>query len=227
NPINKNIAMGYFKIGEKEFLNGRYKLAIDNYRLCQKTDISYTEKIKKNYAESVFQIAGRYKNSDYKKSSELYKEAIKIDKDYYKKVDAKFKSIRKNQFTNILSSSIPGWRQYCRKQKNYLYISGGFLSFSGLAIYYSISADQHYEDYKKASTNSEANSLYDETISMRNKNIICQIGAIGTILWSIVDSYNYVGNFNNTFTIPQKNYSIKLYPSLDYNALTTNFVFNF
>nr|MBC8485358.1 tetratricopeptide repeat protein [Bacteroidota bacterium] len=162
--ITENIATGYFKIAEKEFFNGNYDTAIENYVLCQDMDISYIEKIKQNYAESVFQIAASYENSDHIKSSELYKEAIKIDKDFYKKVDVKFKSIRKNQFVNIISSSIPGLQQYCRKQKNYLYISAGFLSFSGLAIYYSISADQYYKEYKKATTTWKANSLYDETI---------------------------------------------------------------
>jgi tetratricopeptide (TPR) repeat protein len=191
---------------ENSFSIKKYQEAIEYYSICTKYDSTNFNQVKENYASSFILLGDEYfEKGKIEDAREEYFNAFDIDLSAARIIESKLSSLKKPALFYGMASIIPGFGQLLQGDNVSAFTH--FMVFS-VSIYTGTNmkklADEDYNSYKNAIKNKDAvitTIAQDE----RNKHLaISYISfgvGVGVIVYSIIDSFSKVKEYNSRFSL--------------------------
>lgn len=191
------------QIADDFFQKEHYPDAISYYSQSLKYDEDYIGVIREKYAESYLRIANdKLEMNNVEQAKRNYKKSFELNKNLLPQIKSKLESQQYSSFLLGLSSIIPGLGQFIQGDSKSGLTHLGLFSgsiISGFIL--KTDADNEYNNYKDATSKSEATRLYDNA----NKKLNYSYALFGfggvVIIYSIIDSFIKAENFNKKYEI--------------------------
>lgn len=196
-------------IADEKYNDKIFSEAVEYYSQSIYYDEINLDLIKERYADSYFNL-GNYalSNGNIEKAKYNYLNSFRINNSRLSEIKARLESQQKSSFLLGISSIIPGLGQWLQGDSKTAKIHFGIFSASliGGYVYQNISTKE-YRDYKKATIEHDAVNLYASANDKLNISYAFYGFGGAFMIYSIIDSYLKVDNFNRSCEINFGSYS--------------------